>query len=139
MPSDGPTYAFLSDEWLDAVAALRDEYASGGAAAPIEVSVNLTVTEVPFGDLDVEVHVDTSRGGLVIDRGHLAAPDLRVRVTWATAKALLVDGNPQAAMSAFLEGKVRIEGDVGKLMAFQSGVVDAGTQAAAARIKALTS
>lgn len=139
MPSDGPTYAFLSDEWLDAVASLRDEYASDGATAPIEVSVNLTVTEVPFGDTNVEVHVDTSRGGLDIDRGHLDAPDLKVQVTWATAKALLVDGNPQAAMSAFLEGKVRIEGDVGKLMAFQSGVVDAGTQAAAARIKALTS
>ena len=43
-----------------------------------------------------------------------SAPTCRVTVDWATAKALLVDGNPQAAMGAFMEGKVRIEGDVGE-------------------------
>jgi hypothetical protein len=99
---------------------------------------NLIVTEVPFSSNDVLAHVDTSRGGLVIDRGHLESPDLSVTVTWATAKALLVEGNPQAALSAFMQGKVRIEGDVGKLMAFQSGVVDASTQQVAARVRALT-
>lgn len=139
MPSEGPTYEFLSDDWLAAVGRLRDEYAAEGATAPVEVAVNLTVTEAPFGDADLLVHVDTSRGGLLIETGHLSSSDLRVTVTWATAKALLVDGNPQAAMGAFLEGKVRIEGDVAKLMAFQSGVVDAGTQEAAGRIRAMTS
>ncbi len=138
MPSDQPTYEFLSDPWLAEVARLRDEYARDGATAPIEVAVNLTVTEVPFSDDELHVHVDTSKGGLVIEKGHLAASDLRVTVTWATAKALLVDGDPKAAIGAFMEGKVRIEGDVGKLMAFQSGVVDAGTQQAAAQIRAMT-
>jgi hypothetical protein len=41
-------------------------------------------------------------------------------------------------MGAFLEGKVRIEGDVAKLMALQSGIVDPATQEAAKRIRALT-
>jgi SCP-2 sterol transfer family len=132
------TYPFLSDEWLAAVRALRDEYVHDGATAPVEVTVNLVVTDAPFRSDNLLVHVDTSKGGLVIDKGHLEHADLKVTVDWATAKALLVDGNPQAALGAFMEGKVRIEGDVGKLMAFQSGIVDASTQAAAARIRAMT-
>jgi SCP-2 sterol transfer family protein len=132
------TYEFLSDAWLAAVRALRDEYAAQGATAPVELRVNLIVTEVPFSDRDVSAHVDTSKGGLIIEEGHLDAPDLHVQVDWATAKALLVDGNPQAAMGAFMEGKVRIEGDVAKLMSLQSGIVDASTQQAARRIRALT-
>jgi hypothetical protein len=133
------TYEFLSDEWLDAVKRLRDEYEAEGLTAPVELTVNLVVTEVPFSDHDLLAHVDTSSGGLVIEQGHLDSPDLSVTVNWVTAKALLVDGNPHAAMGAFMEGKVRIEGDVAKLMSFQSGVVDSSTQQAAARIRALTS
>lgn len=140
MPSDGSTetYEFLSDGWFVAVRALRDEYAAGGATAPVELRANLVVTEVPFSSDQVLAHVDTSRGGLVLERGHLEQADLSVQVDWATAKALLVDGNPQAAMGAFMEGKIRIEGDVGRLMALQSGIVDASTQAAAKRIRDLT-
>jgi hypothetical protein len=121
-----------------AVRALRDEYAAEGATAPVELRANLVVTDVPFSAQPVSAHVDTSKGGLVIEEGHLASPDLTVQVDWATAKALLIDGNPQAAMGAFMEGKIRIEGDVAKLMSLQSGIVDASTQQAAKRIRALT-
>jgi len=140
VPSDETTetYEFLSDAWLAAVRALRDEYAAQGATAPVELRVNLVVTEVPFSSSNVDAHVDTSKGGLVIEEGHLESPDLHVQVDWATAKALLVDGNPQAAMGAFMEGKVRIEGDVAKLMSLQTGIVDTSTQQAAKRIRALT-
>ena len=140
MPSDGssPTYEFLSDGWFAAVHALRDEYAEAGATAPVELRANLVVTEVPFSAEHVLAHVDTSSGGLILERGHLAESDLRVQVDWATAKALLVDGNPQAAMGAFMEGKIRIEGDVARLMALQSGVIDASTQQAARRVRDLT-
>jgi SCP-2 sterol transfer family protein len=140
VPSDGSTetYEFLSDGWFVAVRALRDEYAAGGATAPVELRANLVVTEVPFSSDQVLAHVDTSRGGLVLERGLLEQADLSVQIDWATAKALLVDGNPQAAMGAFMEGKIRIEGDVGRLMALQSGIVDASTQAAAKRIRDLT-
>lgn len=139
MPGDETQrYEFLSPDWLRAVAALRasEPEAVEGVVA---VRVNLVVTEVPFAPgSDLEAHVDTSRGTLVIDEGHLDAPDLSVTVAWATAKALLVDGDQQAAMSAFFEGKIRVEGDVGKLLAFQSGVVDESTHATARAIRALT-
>jgi len=32
-----------------------------------------------------------------------------VTVDYITAKAILVDGNPQAAMTAFMNGKIRLE------------------------------
>jgi len=135
---DAQTYEFLSDEWLAAVQRLRDEYAADGMTSPVEITVNLVVTEVPFSENSVLAHVDTTQGGLVIERGHLEAPDLNVTVDWVTAKALLVEGNPHAAMGAFMEGKVRIEGDVSKLISFQSGVADSSAQEAALRIRAMT-
>ena len=128
----------MSDQWLAAVKRLRDEYQADGLTSPVELTVNLVVTEVPFSSSDVSAHVDTSKGGLVIEQGHLESPDLHVQVDWVTAKALLIEGNPQAAMGAFMEGKIRIEGDVAKLMSLQSGIIDDSTQEAARRIRAMT-
>ena len=112
--------ALTAHTWDLVCLALRDEYHVEGSSAPITLRANLVVTEVPFSSEDLLAYVDTSKGGLVIDRGQLDGPDLSIMVTWASAKSLLVEGNPQAALSAFMEGIVRIEGDVGKLMAFQS-------------------
>ncbi|MGP0030789.1 MAG: SCP2 sterol-binding domain-containing protein [Acidimicrobiales bacterium] len=110
-------YPFLSDEWLEEARKIRAEYA--GTATPIAqaVRMNLVVTEVPFGDKDVDAHLDTSDGELVLETGHLEAPDLKVTVDYVTAKSILIDGNPQAGMQAFMAGKVRVEGDMAKLMA----------------------
>ena len=71
----------------------------------------------------------------MIERGHVEGPGPRVTLDWVTAKALLVDGNPQAAMGAFMEGKVRIEGDVAQADVVAVGVIDPGAQQAAARIR----
>jgi len=38
-----------------------------------------------------------------------------------TARAVFVDANPQAGMQAFMSGKVRVQGDMTKLMMAQSG------------------
>lgn len=138
VPDEVQRYEFLSDDWLRAVAGLRasEPESVPGATA---VAVNLVVTEVPFAPgTQLKAHVDTTAGTLVIDEGHLERSDLTVTVAWATAKALLIEGDQQAAMSAFLEGKIRVEGDVAKLLAFQHGVVDESTHATARRIRDLT-
>ena len=113
-------YPFLSDEWFDEARKIRAEY--DGKVPPIAHSVrmNLVVTAVPFGDADVNAHVDTSSGDLVLDTGHLESPDLTVTAEYDTAKAILIEGNPQAGMQAFMAGKVRVEGDMAKLMALQA-------------------
>ena len=114
------SYPFLSDEWLDEARKIREEYA--GKTPPIthSVKMNLVVTSVPFSDEDINAHMDTSSGELELDIGHLDAPDLKVTVDYDTAKAILIEGNPQAGMQAFMAGKVRVEGDMAKLMMLQS-------------------
>ena len=99
--------------------------------------MNLVVTELPFGDGTLDAHLDTSAGELELDNGHLDDADLKVTVDYDTAKAILVDGNAGAGMQAFMAGKVRVEGDMAKLMALQSGPIDKA-QEMAARLRAIT-
>ena len=86
--------------------------------------MNQIVTDVPFGDGTIEAHLDTSGGEMEMEMGHLENPDLTVTLDYATAKAILVDGNPQAGMQAFMAGKIKVQGDMTKMMAMQSGAPD---------------
>jgi putative sterol carrier protein len=133
-------YPFLSDEWLDEARKIREEYT--GKTPPIahSVKMNLVVTAVPFSEEDVNAHMDTSSGELILETGHLDAPDLTVTVDYDTAKAILIEGNPQAGMQAFMAGKVRVEGDMAKLMMLQSQPAAADPSAAemAAKVRDIT-
>jgi putative sterol carrier protein len=73
-----------------------------------------------------------------MDLGHLENPDLTVTLDYATAKAILVDGNPQAGMQAFMAGKIKVQGDMTKLMAMQQGTPDPAAAEIAAKIKEIT-
>ena len=115
---------FLSDEWFTDAKKIREEYAGKGTPPAHAVRMNQVVTDVPFGDGTVNVHMDTSGGELEFDQGHLDNPDLTVTVDYETAKAIIVDGNPQAGMQAFMSGKIKGSGDMTKLMAMQSGAAD---------------
>jgi hypothetical protein len=135
-----PSYPFLSDEWLDEARKIRAEYE--GKTPPIAqpVRMNLVVTAVPFTSDDILAHMDTSSGELILETGHLDSQDLKVTVDYETAKAILVEGNPQAGMQAFMAGKVRVEGDMAKLMMLQSAPAAADPNAAelASRLRDIT-
>ncbi|HEX5367300.1 MAG TPA: SCP2 sterol-binding domain-containing protein [Acidimicrobiales bacterium] len=118
-------YQFLSDEWISAAKALRDEVPEP-ITVPAPVKMNLTVTDVPFGDGTVEAHMDTTGGQVDLDLGHVEAPDVSTTLDYATARAMLVDGNPQAAMQAFMAGKIKLVGDMSKAIAVQSAPADPG-------------
>ncbi len=116
-------YQFLSDEWVDAARKIREEAATP-ATAPPPVKMNLTITEVPFGEGSVDAHMDTTSGELQLDTGHLDGADVTATLDYETAKAMMVDANPQAAMQAFMAGKIKLQGDMTKAMALQSGPAD---------------
>jgi hypothetical protein len=130
-------HPFLSDEWIQAAKEIR-ESAPGGADTPHKVRMNQIVTDVPFGSGTIEAHFDSTSGQLEMDLGHLENPDLTVTLDYATAKAILVDGNPQAGMQAFMAGKIKVQGDMTKLMAMQSAPPDAAAQEVAKQIQAIT-
>ena len=133
-------YPFLSEEWIGEVRKLGDEARAegGGAQIPHQVKMNQVITEVPFGDGTIEAHMDTSTGEMQMEMGHLESPDLTVTLDYETAKAIFVDGNPQAGMQAFMAGKVKVQGDMTKLMAMQAAPPDAKAQEFAEKVKEMT-
>ena len=131
-------YPFLSDEWMEAAKAIREEYKGKGTSTPHVVKMNLVITEVPFQDGDIDAHMDTSGGEMQMDMGHLENPDLTVTLDYATAKAIFVEGNPQAGMQAFMAGKIKVVGDMTKMMAMQSAQPDPVQLEAAEKISAIT-
>jgi putative sterol carrier protein len=130
-------YKFLTEEWLEAAKKIREE-AGSGEPIPHKVRMNQIITDVPFGDGTVDAHMDTSSGELDMDLGHIENPDLTVTIDYDTAKAIFVEGNPQAGMQAFMAGKIKVQGDMTKLMAMQSGTPDPKALEVAAKIKEIT-
>jgi hypothetical protein len=132
------TYQFLSDDWLSEARSIREEYAGQGGTIGVEIRMNLVVNAVPFGEGTLAAHAHTSTGELVLDTGHIEPVDLTVTVDYDIAKAILVEGNPQAGIQAFMQGKIKVEGDIAKLMALQSVAPDPVTAEVGARIQAIT-
>ena len=131
---------FLSDEWLHQAKAVRAEYEGKGGAPPHQMRMNLVITDVPadVSDAPIDAHMDTTKGDIEMDLGHIDPSDLTVTLEYETAKAILVEGNPQAGMQAFMAGKIKVQGDMTKLMAMQSVSPDPVAAEIAVRIKAIT-
>ena len=130
-------YPFLSDEWVGEARRIREEYGTAGAI-PHQMRMNLVITEVPFGDGAIDAHMDTTDGYLKLETGHIDPVDLTVTLDYGTAKAILVEGNPQVGMQAFMAGKVRVEGDMAKLMMLQGTSPDETAQEVAKRLREIT-
>ena len=131
-------YKFLTEEWVQAAKAIREEHEGEAPAPAHKVRMNQIITEVPFGDGDVKAFMDTSDGEMLLDLGELENPDLTVTVDYETAKAIIVDGNPQAGMQAFMAGKIKVQGDMTKLMAMQAAPPDPKAQEFAQKVKEMT-
>ncbi len=132
------TYPFLSDTWLDEARAIRTAYDGKNAPIAHAVRMNLIITDVPFEPGTIHAHLDTTSGELELDIDHIDPVDLTVTLEYDIAKAILIEGDPQAGMQAFMTGKIKVEGDMAKLLALQGGVPDPATAEVAARIQAIT-
>jgi putative sterol carrier protein len=106
---------FLSDGWFKEVAALIEQHGNE-APAHQNMKMNLVVTETPF-DADRQFHMGAEGGKALFGPGLLEGADVTLTTDYATAKDVFASGNPQAGMQAFMAGKVRVQGDMAKLMA----------------------
>jgi hypothetical protein len=127
-------YPFLSDEWIAETRRIREEHKDQAPAIPVVVRMNQVINDVPFGDGVINAHVDTSTGVLDMEMGHLDKPDLTITLNYATAKAILVDGDAAQAMNAFMSGRIKVDGDITKLIALQTAGSGATSNAAAAEV-----
>lgn len=125
-------YDFLSDEWMDAIEALRDE-APEPPAATKDLVINLVIPDTPFGEREAHMAAGQFERGL-----HDSAPT-KLTVPYEVAKSVFIAGDQQVAMQAFMSGQIKVEGDMTKLMAMQgAGAPSAEQVAFQEKIKALT-
>jgi hypothetical protein len=110
-------HPFLSDEWFAVVEQLFTEH---GAETPAHVAVivNVTVTDTPFGP-ERHLHLGATDGRGHWGIGHSPDADVSLTTDYETAREVLISGDSQAGMQAFMVGKVRVQGDFAKLMMAQ--------------------
>ncbi len=111
-------FPFLSEEWISAAGEIRARYEDQTPSIAASVRANLNINEVPFGeDGSLAAHLDTTSGRMEMDLGHLDPADVTLTMDYATAKSFVVDQDQAAIMQAVMAGRVRIQGDLTKLMA----------------------
>ena len=132
------THPFLSDEWIEAARAIREDYADRAEPMASPVRMNQVVTDVPFGAGVLDAHLDTTSGTMEVEVGHLEHPDVTVTLDYATARAVFVGQDKDVAMQAFMAGKIKVQGDMTKLLAMFSDNVHPLATEVAERIKAIT-
>ncbi len=133
------TYPFLSDEWMTEAKAIREKYADQVPEVTAIIRLNQIVTDVPFGDGEVRSYLDTSSGSMAMEMGELDSPDATITTDYVTAKALFVDQDQAVTMQAFMTGKIKVQGDMMKIMAMGTAVPQTEvTDKIAAEIKAIT-
>jgi hypothetical protein len=130
------TYPFLSDEWFVAVRAIVDAR-SVEIPPHAELAMNLVVTETPFGE-DRRLHIGARDGKADWGTGHVADADLTLTTDYLTAREIFMSGNPQAGMQAFMDGKVKLQGDLTKLMSAQVAGTGPGAPDLAEELSAVT-
>jgi len=107
-------YEFLSDEWIDAVFALVVEYRDD-IPTDADLLLNVEVLDSPWGDR--QLHLGATEGAPQVGHGFHDEADLTLALDYITAAEVFASGDPQAGLTAFLMGKVRVQGDVTKLIA----------------------
>ena len=135
-------YPFLSPEWEAEARRIRAEYSGRTPEMPLSIRMNLIVTDVPFDPPRLEAHIDTSGDDVVVELGHLPRPDVTITIDYGTARSLLLGGEPQALLMAFLGGRIKVDGDISKLLELQNSGAGGGIDPLAIevykRIRAIT-
>lgn len=135
----GESFPFLSDGWIAGAREIRESYRGRDMIPPPAVKVNYIVTDAPFGDGGTLLaHSDSTSGEVEFDRGHLDDPDVTVTLPYEAARALIVDADANAAAMHLASGRIKVEGDISKLLALSTANVDAVALEVAERIRRLT-
>ncbi len=110
---------------MEAARAIRAKYADQVPEVEADLRINQIVTDVPFehagGDV-VESHFDSTSGTVMMELGLLDDPDVTVTTDYDTAKAIFVEQDPAMVMQSFMNGLIKVQGDLMKLMAMQTSL-----------------
>lgn len=133
------SHQFLSESWIAAAREIREKYKDEAPMITISIKINQVITDVPFGDGTVKSYMDTSSGEMVMELGELPDADATVTTDYATAKAIFVNQDQAAGMQAFMSGKIKVAGDMMKVMGMQTAIPQTDiTKIVADEIKVIT-
>jgi len=110
---------FLSEDWLNASSeTLAADSAYQAATSTTDLTLQFVVTDGPGGD--VEYNVTMANGATSFAPGAMEGADATIRNNYETAMAVSKgDLNTQAA---FISGKLKVEGNLAKIMMNQSAL-----------------
>jgi hypothetical protein len=100
---------YLSPDWLDAARrAIADDASLGSATAGVRLTVEHVAMDGPRGT--VRWHIAIDDGEVRLAEGPAAEPDLRFTTDYATATQIAT--GRLGAQRAFVEGRLRVGGDL---------------------------
>ena len=119
------SHPFLSPSWMEAAKAIREKYADQSTKVTTSIRMNQVITDVPEGvgtDSVIKLYMDTSSGDVVMELGELEGADLTLTTDYDTARKLFVEQDQAAGMQAFMAGRIKVQGDMMKMMAMQTSM-----------------
>jgi putative sterol carrier protein len=110
---------FLSEEWAqEATDALNSHEGFKNAIGAADLGIQFNTTDTPDGEVDY--YLSTSGGVATLAIGTLEGADVTVKQNYDTAAAIAKgELNTQ---TAFMTGKLKVSGNLAKLMMHQSAV-----------------
>ncbi|MEI7991093.1 MAG: SCP2 sterol-binding domain-containing protein [Actinomycetota bacterium] len=100
--------------------------------------MNQVISGCPFEPTEVRTFIDTSDGTMRTGKGEVDGAEVTLHTDWETSRKIIVEQDQQAAMQAFMSGKIKVVGDMTKLMTMNATPPTDAQKAAAEDIKNLT-
>jgi putative sterol carrier protein len=110
---------FLTEGWAqDVTTALNNHDGFKNAIGAADLGIQFTTEETPDGDVDY--YLKSSGGSTNVAIGTLDDPDVTVKQSYDTAVA--ISKGELNTQTAFMTGKLKVSGNLAKLMMHQSAV-----------------
>lgn len=106
---------FLTNAWFEQVSSLTN--AAGDLNVPdalANLALNVTVTGAADGTVDMCLN------GGNFEKGHKADAPTKLTMPADLLRKIFLEGDTSAGMQGFMTGQIKVEGDMGKLLAMQS-------------------
>lgn len=118
---------FLSEEWAqDVTNALNSHEGFKNAIGAADLAIQFHVDEAPEGEVDY--YLKTSGGVATLALGSIEDPDVTVKQSYDTAVA--ISKGELNTQTAFMTGKLKVSGNLAKLMMHQNAIQQWGAAVA---------
>ena len=110
---------FLSEEWVQEVTAVLNQHQGfNNAIGDADLGIQFSTADAPDGEVDY--YLSAGGGDATMALGTLDDADVTVKQSYDTAVA--ISKGEMNVQSAFMTGKLKVSGNLAKLMMHQSAI-----------------